>query len=95
MEEFRPLIADSVLLTLVNGRRLTPGDFSERAGTVTLTRAGRRAVIDAFEQRLTTSVVHPVFGYRVAYRRALELQARMLAASLSGEIPHYRPFVTR
>jgi CRISPR-associated protein Cas1 len=95
MEEFRPLIADSVLLTLVNGGRLTPGDFAERAGTVTLTRAGRRAVIDAFEQRLTTSVVHPVFGYRIVYRRALELQGRMLAAFLAGDVPEYRPFVTR
>jgi CRISPR-associated protein Cas1 len=95
MEEFRPLIADSVLLTLVNGRRLTAGDFSERGGTVTLTRAGRRAVIDAFEQRLTTSVVHPVFGYRIVYRRALELQGRMLAAFLAGDVPEYRPFVTR
>ncbi|HEX2093913.1 MAG TPA: CRISPR-associated endonuclease Cas1, partial [Longimicrobiaceae bacterium] len=95
MEEFRPLIADSVLLTLVNGSRLTPGDFSERGGTVMLTASGRRAVIAAFEQRMATEVIHPVFQYRVAYRRALELQARLLAASLVGDVPSYRPFITR
>lgn len=95
MEEFRPLIADSVLLTLVNGSRLTPGDFVERAGAVSLTASGRRAVISAFEQRMLTDVIHPVFGYRVAYRRALELQARLLAAALVGDVPAYRPFVTR
>jgi CRISPR-associated protein Cas1 len=95
MEEFRPLIADSTLLSLVNGGRLSRADFLERAGTVTLTRDGRRTVIAAFEQRLLTLVVHPTFGYRVAYRRALELQARLLAAFLLGEVPGYRPFLTR
>lgn len=95
MEEFRPLIADSVLLTLVNGLRLTTGDFLERAGRVSLTASGRRAAIAAFEQRMTTDVIHPVFGYRVSYRRALELQARLLGGSLLGDVPVYRPFVTR
>lgn len=95
MEELRPLIADSVLLTLVNGGRLSVGDFDERAGAVTLTASGRRAVIAAFEQRMTTELIHPTFGYRVAYRRAIELQARMLAAVLLGDVPTYRPLVTR
>ncbi len=95
MEEFRPLLADSTLLALVNGGRLGRGDFVERAGTVTLSASGRRTVIAAFEQRLGTLVIHPTFGYRVAYRRAFELQARVLAATLLGEIPEYRPFVTR
>jgi CRISPR-associated protein Cas1 len=95
MEEFRALLADSVLLTLVNGRRLTRGDFVGRAGTMALTPSGRRAVIAAFERRMTTEILHPVFRYRVVYRRALELQARLLAASLLGEVPEYRPLVTR
>jgi len=95
MEEFRPLIADSVLLTLVNGDRLRESDFDKRAGAVALNAAGRRTVIAAFEQRLTTEVRHPTFGYKVTYRRALELQARVLAAALVGDIPAYRPFTTR
>jgi CRISPR-associated protein Cas1 len=95
MEECRPLLADSVLLTLINGRRLTRGDFLVRAGTVTLTASGRRAVIAAFERRMTTESIHPTFRYRVVYRRALELQARILAAALLGEVPEYRPLVTR
>ncbi len=95
MEEFRPLIADSVALTLINGSRLTDGDFFGRAGTVTLSAAGRRTVLAALEQRLATEVIHPTFGYRVTYRRALELQARILAASLLGDVPAYRAFTTR
>ncbi len=95
MEELRPLVADSVLLTLVNGGRLKPGDFHERGGAVLLTASGRRAVIVAYEQRLATELVHPTFGYRVAYRRAIELQARLLAATLLGDVSEYRPLVTR
>jgi len=95
MEELRPLIADSVLLTLVNGGRLSPGDFHERGGGVFLSASGRRGVITAYEQRLATELVHPVFGYRIAYRRAVELQARLLAASLLGDAPEYRPLTTR
>ena len=95
MEECRPLLADSVLLTLLNGRRLTRGDFIERAGTFALTVSGRRTVIGAFERRMTTELVHPTFRYRVVYRRALELQARLLGAALLGEVDEYRPLVTR
>jgi CRISPR-associated protein Cas1 len=38
---------------------------------------------------------HPIFGYRISYRRVIEVQARLLAATLVGEIPRYVPFTTR
>jgi CRISPR-associated protein Cas1 len=94
-EEFRPLLADSVVLTLVNNREVSPSHFVVRAGAVMLTDDGRRAVIRAWERRMTTSAKHPVFGYHVSYRRAVELQARILAAYLQGELPQYEPLVTR
>jgi len=94
-EEFRPLLADSCVLTLINNREISASDFLVRAGAVTLTADGRRTVIRAWERRMTTSVRHPVFGYSVSYRRAVELQARILAAYLTGELPAYEPLVTR
>ncbi len=94
-EEFRPLLADSTVLTVVNNREVGRADFQVRAGAVTLTQAGRRAVIAAWERRMGAQIRHPVFGYTVSYRRALELQARMLAAHLTGELPQYEPLVTR
>jgi CRISP-associated protein Cas1 len=94
-EEFRPLLADSCVLTLLNTREIGPSDFIVRAGAVTLTPDGRRTVIRAWERRMTTSVRHPVFGYQVTYRRAIELQARILAAYLTNELPAYEPLVTR
>ncbi len=94
-EEFRPLLADSTVLTLVNNREITASDFVVRAGAVALTPEGRKTVIRAWERRMTAHVRHPMFGYQVSYRRAAELQARILAARLTGELPAYQPLVTR
>jgi CRISPR-associated protein Cas1 len=94
-EEFRPLLADSTVLTLVGNRELSRSDFVVRAGAVTLTAEGRKTVIRAWERRLATEIRHPLFGYQVSYRRAVELQARILAAHLTGELPQYEPLVTR
>jgi CRISPR-associated protein Cas1 len=94
-EEFRPLLADSVAVTLVNNREISASDFLVRAGAVTLTADGRRTVIRAWERRLSTHIRHPLFGYSVSYRRAIELQARILAGHLLGELPQYEPMVTR
>jgi len=94
-EEFRPLLADSTVLTLVNNREVSRADFLVRAGAVTLTAAGRKAVIQAWERRMRSEIRHPLFGYVVSYRRALELQSRILAGHLLGELADYEPRVTR
>ena len=94
-EEFRPLIGDSTVLTLINNGEVTTSSFIRRAGAVALTDAGRRAVLAAFERRMTTEITHPTFGYRISYRRILEVQARLLARAVTGELPDYVPFCTR
>ncbi len=95
MEEFRPILADSVVLTLVNGKEAKASHFVSRGGSVALTAEGRKKVLEAYERRLDSEVRHPIFGYTVSYRRILEVQARLLARHLSGEIPQYEPFCTR
>jgi CRISPR-associated endonuclease Cas1/CRISPR-associated protein Cas4 len=87
MEPFRPLVADSVVLLAINNGEVGLGDVLSRAGAVALTPSGRRAIIATFERRLDQEITHPVFGYRVAYRRLFEVQARLLGRFLSGEIP--------
>jgi CRISPR-associated protein Cas1 len=94
-EEFRPLVVDSVVLTLVNHGEIGEGHFVRRAGAVALTPPGRKAVIAAFERRMDTLVTHPVFRYRVSYRRVLAVQSRLLARTVLGEIPEYPSFCTR
>lgn len=95
MEEFRPLIADSVVLTVVNNGAVTPEDFEQAGGAVALKPHARRAFIEAYERRMDHLVRHPVFGYQVSYRRVLEVQTRLLARHLSGEIPTFPAFATR
>lgn len=95
MEEFRALVADSVVLTAINTRVIGPGDFVQAGDSVNLSPAGRKRFFTAYEQRLNATIVHPVFDYQVSYRRALELQARLLAKHLTGEIEAYVPFMTR
>jgi CRISP-associated protein Cas1 len=94
-EEFRPLVGDSVVLTVINNGEVSSSDFVVRAGGVALSASGRKSVIRAYERRLDQEVTHPVFGYTITYRRVLEVQARLLAAHLLGEVPDYIAFTTR
>lgn len=94
-EEFRPLIGDSTVLTAINNGEIGVGDFVERAGAVALTSKGRKKFIQTYERRMRTELKHPIFGYRASYRRTLEIQARLLAATLAGDSPQYRPLTTR
>ena len=95
VEEFRPLIADSVCLTLINNGELGPEHFITRGAATALTQNGRCRVIEAYERRMDTLVTHPLFGYPVSYRRMLEMQARLLSRHLLGELPAYPVFRTR
>lgn len=95
MEPFRPLVADSSVLLAINNGEVHPSDFRSVAGSVMLAPDGRKRFIATFERRLSQEITHPLFGYRVSYRRLLELQARLFARFLLGEIDNYPHFTTR
>lgn len=95
METFRPLIVDSVVLTLLNNRMLTERDFREQFGAWRLTESGRRTFLTKFEDRLETTIRHPVFAYQATYRRCLELEVRLVSKWLIGELDKFSAFVVR
>ncbi len=95
MEPFRPLVADSTVLTAINNGEVKPTDFINSAVGCSLKAEGRKSFIAAFERRLTQEVTHPIFKYRISYRRLFEVQARLLVRYLAGEIPRYPNFLTR
>lgn len=95
MEPFRPLIADSVVINAINTRMVSLKDFIQVGPAMALTPNGRKGFFRAYEQRMDTLVTHPLFGYRVSYRRILEIQVRLLARLLEGEIGDYPVFTTR
>jgi CRISPR-associated protein Cas1 len=95
MEEFRPLVADSTAITLFNNGELSEKDFVRRGVGVSMTPKGKRTVVSGYERRMSSEITHPIFGYKVSYRRVLEVQTRLLARVISGEIEEYPPFCTR
>jgi len=95
MEEFRPLVADSVVLTAVNNAEVKPDDFIDTMGSVSLTAAGWTRFIGVCERRMSREITQPIFGYKISYRRVPEVQARLLGRHIMGELPEYPSFMTR
>jgi CRISPR-associated protein Cas1 len=99
MEEFRPVIVDSVVLTVVNKRMLSEKDF-ETSGSgdkqgVYLTRRGLRIFFEQYTHRLNTSVFHPLAGRALSYQKIFEVQARQAVKLIQGEIDEYQPFLVK
>jgi CRISPR-associated endonuclease Cas1/CRISPR-associated protein Cas4 len=95
MELFRPIVADSVVLNVINNGEIAPSDFIMTSDAAALTDKGRKAFVSAFERRMSQEVTHPVFGYKVSYRRLFEVQARLFGRFLIGEVDKVPVFLTR
>jgi len=94
MEEFRPLVADNLVLAVVNNREIHRDDFTESLGAFRLSDKARKTFLQAFERKMTDEFKHPVFGYHCSYRRAIELQARLLGRHLQEGVK-YEPLMLR
>lgn len=93
MEEFRPLLADRLALTLINRRQINADDFVERpGGAVTLNEDARKAVVTAYQERKQESLTHPLLDSNVALGLAPFVQARLLARNVRGDVETYLPF---
>jgi len=95
VEEFRPIIVDSVVLNMLNHRMLSASDFVVELGAYRLKQEKRTVFFTKLEERLGEEVNHPTFGYKTTYRRCLELQVRLLAKFVTGEIGEYPPLLAR
>jgi CRISPR-associated exonuclease Cas4/CRISPR-associated protein Cas1 len=95
MEPFRPILADSTVIQVINNGEVKAEGFFAAGPAVNLKPHARKAFIAAYERRLDQEVTHPMFGYRVSMRRLLEVQARLLARHLAGEIEPYPHYLVR
>jgi len=73
----------------------TPNDFLVELEAYRLKDERRKVFFTKFEERLNEEISHPLFGYKASYRRCLELQARLLAKYLTGELEQYPPFLSK
>lgn len=95
MEEFRPLIVDSAVLTAINTGMVTSRDFQRSKAACVLTADGRKSFIKAYEARMDHLITHPMFGYRCSWRAVIRVQARLLSRWLRGDVPDYVGVTTR
>jgi CRISP-associated protein Cas1 len=95
MEEFRPLIVDSAVITAINTGMVSASSFQRTAAACVLNADGRKAFLRAYEARMDQMVTHPMFGYQCAWRTVIRVQARLLSRWLRGDIPSYEAIRTR
>lgn len=96
MEEFRPWLADRLAVTLVNRQQIAREHFAEReGGVVEFTEAGRRAVIQAYQERKQDTLTHPLLEQKLRLAQMPFVQARILARRLREDLPEYLPLVPK
>lgn len=95
MEEFRPVIVDSVVKSIINKEMVAENDFSKTCGVVEMKDKARNKFLEQYEQRLREEFTHPVFEYKVTWRRCIELQARLISKTINEEIEEYPPLVVK
>lgn len=95
MEEFRHQ-ADRLALTLVNRGQVRADDFIlHEGGGVTLGEQGRKSVVVAWQERKQEELSHSLLEEPVAFGLLPQLQARLLARTLRGDMAEYLPFLVR
>jgi CRISP-associated protein Cas1 len=96
MEEFRPWLADRLAVTLINRQQIAREHFMQReGGVVEFTEAGRRAVIQAYQERKQDTLTHPLLEQNLRLGQMPFVQARILARHLRKDLPKYVPLVPK
>lgn len=96
MEEFRPFLADRLVLSLINLGRVNPKAFTKvETGAVMMTDNTRKEVILAYQKRKQDEILHPFLGEKVAVGILFHVQSLLLARYLRGDLDGYPPFVWR
>lgn len=96
MEEFRPVLADRLALTLLNRKQIKAEHFEETTGgAIHLTEEGRKTLLAAYQERKSEEVEHRVLQQKTPLGLAPHIQARLLARHLRNELKDYPPFLYR
>lgn len=94
VEEFRPVIADRLALSLVNRQQVSAGGFPVReSGAVNMSDETRKAVLIAYQKRKAEELVHPFLGEKMTIGLLFHIQARLLTRWLRGELDAYPAFI--
>ena len=92
MEEFRQIVVDGYVLSLVNNNRVRPEDFEQTDKGIRFTKAALDQFLTGYYGRMQQTFQHPTRDEKTTYLRCIELQVRHLARVVTGEDPEYKPF---
>jgi CRISPR-associated protein Cas1 len=98
IEEFRSIIVDSVVLSLINKKMIKPKDFENdqhNGNRIILRNKGLKTFLHEYNKRLSTKIFHPFIGRSLAYRKCFEIQARQLRKIIEGCQSEYVPLKVR
>jgi len=96
IEEFRPVIADRLALSLINLKQIDPKGFKKtESGAVWMDDETRKTVLTAYQKRKQEEILHPYLQEKAPIGILLHLQALLLARHLRGDIDAYPPFIWR
>ena len=96
MEEFRPVFADRLVLSLVNLKQVKPEGFVKReSGAVRMNDETRKILLTAYQKRKQEEISHPFTGEKTLLGLFFFLQARLLARHLRGDLDGYPPFISK
>lgn len=96
MEEFRPILADRLAITLINRKQLQAEHFDLLpGGAVHLNDDGRKVVLTTYQKRKEEEITHRVLKQKLPLGLVPYVQARLLARHLRNDLPDYPPFLYR
>ena len=95
MEEFRQIIVDGYVLSLVNNNRIRTEDFEQTDKGSRFTKEALDKFLAGFSDRMQRVFQHPTRNEKTTYLRCIELQVRHLARVITGKDVRYKPFLIR
>lgn len=96
MEEFRPYIADRLVLTLINLQKIKGKDFKiSETGSVLMNDESKKTLVTAYQTRKQDAVTHPFIGESMHIGILFQSQAILLARHIRGDIDGYPAFIWR
>ncbi len=94
MEEFRPFLADRLVLSLINRRQIQRNDFvCFTNGAVSMSDTARKTVLETWQKRKQEMITHPYLGEKCKVGLLPHLQAQLLSRHIRGDLEAYPPFI--
>ncbi len=94
MEELRPVLADRLVLSLINRGQISADDFTTAvSGAVSLREDARKTVLIAYQRRKKDELTHPFLKEKMMLGIVPFVQATLMARRLRGDLDGYPPFV--